>query len=160
MTEFIVRSLERRDCAQLLELVRALAIHHGYVDHLLATADMYESEFFKSGALIGAIVAEVDGKIAGCAIWHRSFSTFRGTEVMYLEDLSVLPEYRSRGIGLSLMKSLARLAKEQKLPSIFWIMMGWNTEARDFYHRLGAEIEANNCVCRLHGAALEALAHG
>jgi len=154
----VIRPLRPGEGGSLLALTRALAEHHGYLEHLTATSEMYEHEFFKPGTLIGALVAEDGGQLVGCAVWHRSFSTFRGCEVIYLEDLSVLEPYRGKGIGRALMQALARLAIERGLPSIYWIMMGWNASGRQFYESLGAEIEADNCYCRIHGGALERLA--
>jgi GNAT superfamily N-acetyltransferase len=154
----IVRPLRPGEGGLLLALTRALAEHHGDLEHLTATADMFEHEFFKRDSLIGALVAEDGGQLVGCAVWHRSFSTFRGREVFYLEDLSVLEEYRGRGVGRALMQALARLALERGLPSIYWVMMGWNKAGRQFYESLGAEIEDNTCHCRIHGEALARLA--
>lgn len=154
----IVRPLQRGEGAALLELTHALAEHHGYAEHLVATPEMFEHEFFKPGSIIGALVAEENGKLVGCAVWHRSFSTFRGCEVIYLEDLSVLEEHRGKGIGRMLMQHMARLALAQGAPSIYWIMMGWNDKGRSFYASLGAEIANDNCYCRIHGDALERLA--
>lgn len=153
-----VRSLLPGEGAALLELTRALAEHHGYAEHLQATSEMFEHEFFKADSIIGALVAEEGGKLLGCALWHRSFSSFRGREVIYLEDLSVLEAHRGRGIGRLLMQAMARLAIAREFPSIYWIMMGWNEEGRRFYESLGAEIENDNCYCRIHGDALTRLA--
>ena len=94
---------------------------------------------------------------AGCAIWQRSYSTFRGRETIYLEDLSVLPQFRRRGIGQALLKAVAQLAWHAGLAAITWLMMAWNEDARRFYEAAGAEIEDGICFCRLHGAALERL---
>lgn len=153
-----IRPLQRGEGAALLALTRALAEHHGYLEHLTATAEMFEHEFFKPGSAIGALVAIDDGQLVGCAVWHRSFSTFRGREVLYLEDLSVLESHRGMGVGKLLMQALARLAVSRGVPSIHWIMMEWNERGRKFYEGLGAEIETGNCFCRLHGEALDRLA--
>lgn len=154
----VVRPLKRGEGGALLELTRALAEHHGFLDHLVANAEMFEHEFFKPDSIIGALVAEDGGKLVGCAVWHRSFSTFRGREVIYLEDLSVLEQHRGKGTGKALMQAMAKLAVDGGVPSIYWLMMGWNSDGRMFYEKLGAEIEDNNCYCRIHGAALERLA--
>jgi GNAT superfamily N-acetyltransferase len=154
----VTRALRPGEGAALLALTRSLAQHHGYLDHLTATAENFEHEFFKPDSIIGALVAEDQGELVGCALWHRSFSSFRGCEVIYLEDLAVLEQYRGKGIGRELMRALAQLALARGAPSIYWLMMGWNTEGKKFYEKLGAEIEPDNCYCRIHGAALGRLA--
>ena len=54
-------------------------------------------------------LAFCDGVPAGFTLYCFNFSTFLGRAGIWLEDLFVLPQYRSRGIGLSLMKTLAIL---------------------------------------------------
>jgi GNAT superfamily N-acetyltransferase len=107
--------------------------------------------------VIGVFLAEWDGVPAGCALWHRSFTTFRGREVIYLEDLSVLPEYRRKGIARALVKRVAQMAVARGAPAVYWLMMPWNDAARTLYNEIGAEIEEGLCMCRLQGEALEKL---
>jgi GNAT superfamily N-acetyltransferase len=153
-----VRPIRPGEGAALLSMIRALAESHGFLPHLVATAEMLEAAIFAEQPIVGALLAESDGELAGCAVWHRSFSTFRGAEVMYLEDLSVLPQFRRRGIARALLKEVAVLALSKGYPSIYWLMMDWNKEASALYQSVGAEIESGSSFCRIHGDALEALA--
>ena len=153
-----VRPIRQGEGAALLSMVQALAQSHNLLDHLLASPDMYEAAMFSDQPIVGALLAELDGVLAGCAVWHRSFSTFRGSEVLYLEDLSVLPQFRRRGVARALLKSVGALAIEKNYPSIYWLMMDWNREAHALYQSVGAEIESGTSFCRIHGAALEASA--
>ena len=98
-----------------------------------------------------------DARVAA-ATWQRSYATFMGRETMYLEDISVLPPFRRRGIATALLKAVARLAVERRAAAVTWLMMGWNTEARGLYEKLGATIYDDNCFCKLSGEALERLA--
>jgi GNAT superfamily N-acetyltransferase len=139
-------------------MVRSLAESHNLMAHLHATPDMYEAAMFAEHPIVGTLLADVYGELAGCAVWHRSFSTFRGAEVMYLEDLSVLTQFRRRGVARALLKAVAALAIEKNYPSIYWLMMDWNREATTLYKSVGAEIEPGTSFCRIHGSALEALA--
>ena len=152
-----VRPIKKGEGAALLSMVRALAESHNLLSHLEATPDMYEVAMFSDHPIVVALLAEADGELAGCAVWHRSFSTFRGGEVLYLEDLSVLPQFRRRGIARALLKAVANLAVEKEYPSIYWLMMDWNKEAFALYQSVGAEIESGTSFCRIHGPALEAL---
>jgi GNAT superfamily N-acetyltransferase len=153
----VVRQAQPGDGSALRAMVEALAISHGHEKDFVATAADFEGGLFGQSALIGALIAEVDGSPAGCAIWHRSFSTFRGRETMYLEDLSVLPQFRRRGVATALLKALARLAVKGNVPSVTWLMMAWNDAGRALYEAAGAEVEDGNCLCRLHGDALRSL---
>ncbi|MCA0434762.1 MAG: GNAT family N-acetyltransferase [Proteobacteria bacterium] len=153
-----IRTAQPGDGAILMETTRALAASHDVLHTVTATAADYEHALFRPDAVIGALLAFVDDVPAGAAVWHRSFSTNRGKEVMYLEDLSVLPAYRRRGVAQALLKDVARLAVSKGYPSVYWIMMEWNAAARDLYAKAGAEIEEGTCFCRIEGAALAELA--
>ena len=153
-----VRPIQRGEGAALLSMVRALADSHNLLHTVEATSEMYEAAMFAEAPVVGTLIAECDGVPAGCAVWHRSFSTNRGVEVMYLEDLSVLPEFRRRGVARALLKAVARLALAKNYPSIYWLLMDWNTDAKTLYASVGAEIEPGTTSCRIHGDALQALA--
>lgn len=153
-----VRPIKPGEGADLLELVKTLAVSHGEGDRMAATASGLEEALFNAHPVVGCLIAETEGQLAGCAFWHRSFSTFRGREVMYLEDLSVLPAFRRRGIARALLAGVARIAQERGYPSIYWLMMSWNEQARQLYEGIGAEIEDETCYCRLQGDALARLA--
>jgi GNAT superfamily N-acetyltransferase len=154
----VIRPAEPGDGAAIHAMVEALAKSHGEQEHFTAVAADYETALFAPGTMIGAFIAVYGGVPAGCAIWHRSFSTFRGKETLYLEDLSVLPAFRRRGIARALLGAMAGLALSRGVPAISWLMMPWNDAARKLYIEAGAEIEEGVCLCRLHGPALERLA--
>jgi GNAT superfamily N-acetyltransferase len=78
--------------------------------------------------------------------------------LMHLEDLSVLPQFRRRGIARTFIKAVAALAIEKNYPRIYWLMMDWTNEATALCQSAGAEIEPATSFCRIHGPVLEALA--
>jgi GNAT superfamily N-acetyltransferase len=153
-----VRTAQIGDGLLLLEATRNLARHHGWEDTVTSTAADLEGALFAPHAVIGALLAFDGLEFAGSIIWHRSFSTNRGRPVIYLEDLLVLPGHRRKGVADALMKALAILAVRDSYSSIFWVMMNWNEGAKEFYSKLGAEVEADCSVYHLHGNALKALA--
>ena len=153
-----VRAARPGDGAAIHAMVEALAISHNELEHFVARPSDYEAALFAPGALVGGFLATVDNQPAGCAIWHRSFSTFRGKETLYLEDLSVLPAFRRRGIARALLKAVAQLAMARGVPVVIWEMMDWNEGARTLYQSVGAEIEPGFRKCRLYSEALERLA--
>ncbi|MGE0008766.1 MAG: N-acetyltransferase family protein [Parvibaculaceae bacterium] len=144
-----VRPIRPGEGGVLLDMIRALAQSHGVLDKQTATAADLEHALFAAEPIVGCLIALHDGKPAGCAFWHRSFATSRGREVMYLEDLSVLPGHRRKGIASALLRALAREALARGFPSIYWIMMGWNDGARALYAEVGAEYDEGLCYYRL-----------
>ncbi|MGE0237379.1 MAG: N-acetyltransferase family protein [Parvibaculaceae bacterium] len=149
-----VRPIRPGEGAALLGMVRALAESHGYLDKQTATADDLERALFADHPIVGCLLAFVDGAPAGCAFWHRSFVTSRGREVIYLEDLSVLPDFRRKGIARALLKALAQEAQRRGCPSIYWVMKEWNEAARVLYAASGAEMEEGIVLWRLADEAL------
>ena len=142
----------------LNDMVRELAEHHGYGKYFVATPQDYERFLADPNALNGALIAEWSGEAAGCATWQRAYQTFLGRETIYLEDISVMPAFRRRGIATALLKAVARLAVARQAAAVSWLMLGWNTDARRIYEAAGATIEDGNCFCKLSGEALERLA--
>lgn len=105
-----------------------------------------------------AHVAEVDGELVGMAIWFLNYSTWTGNHGIYLEDLYVVPEYRSRGVGTALMGELAAIAVEHGYERFQWWVLDWNSAAIDVYTRMGAVAMDEWTVHRLSGDHLRALA--
>ena len=84
-------------------------------------------------------LAELDGEVAGYAFVFETYSTFLALPSLYLEDLFVLPEFRSRKVGYSLFKYCAEQAVRRGCGRFEWAVLEWNTHAINFYKRLGAK---------------------
>ena len=152
-----IRPIARGEGGLLLPLTHVIADSH-QPGSVKATAADYERAFFAEHPIVGALLARVDGVVGGAAVWHRSFSTNAGREIMYLEDLAVLPDYQRRGVAQALMKTVAQLAMARGYPKIYWLAMPWNKGAVQFYEGIGAQMQPENLLCWLDGPALEALA--
>jgi GNAT superfamily N-acetyltransferase len=85
-----------------------------------------------------ALVAESDGKILGMALYFLFPTSFRARPALYLEDIVVDRDARSRGIGEALFAELARVARDNGCVRMEWAVLDWNERALDFYRRLGA----------------------
>jgi len=144
----------------VLSLIRELAQYEKLADKVEATEAMIETALFGPGATTRCDLAEWDGEIAGHALWFTNFSTFRGRNGLYLEDLFVRPAFRGRGIGKALLARLARECVEREWPRMEWVVLDWNQPAIGFYRSLGAELAEDWRLCRLDGDALAALARG
>nr|AIA16588.1 Acetyltransferase (GNAT) family [uncultured bacterium] len=153
-----IRPIKPGEGPALLVLTRALAEAHDYLDKYTATAGDLERALFAPVPIVGCLIAFCDGEPAGCAFWHRSFTTARGREIMYLEDLSVLPAYQRRGIGRALLQRLAVEARDRGFPSIYWLTMGWNAKAQALYDQTGATCDEGMRYYRLADEALIRLA--
>lgn len=149
-----VRTARPGDGAALLRMTQELSkTHFPMSDNVVA--GNYEVALFQPNPVIGAFLAFVDDVPAGSALWHRSFSTNKGREVMYLEDIAVLPEFRRKGIARILLREICKLAVGKGYPKVFWLAMEWNDGALALYRSIGAGIEKANCYCWIEGQALQ-----
>jgi len=94
----------------------------------------------------------------GYAVFYYTYASFIALPGVYLEDLFVKPEARSKGVGRELLRYVARLAKEQGCSRIEWAVLDWNESAIGFYKRLGAVPMDEWDVYRLSGSELDRLA--
>jgi GNAT superfamily N-acetyltransferase len=80
----------------------------------------------------------VDGVPAGYTFVFETYSTFLALPTLFLEDLFVLPEYRSRKAGSALFRAMVREAHDRGCGRMEWSVLDWNQLAIDFYERYGA----------------------
>jgi len=153
-----VRRAAPADGPRILELDRQLARFEKLEPPNDAEGAKLLSWIFDSGKL-EAFVAEVGGRIEGIALFYETpGSTFRARPIVYLEDLVVSEESRSRGVGETLMAALAREAVRRNAFRIEWAVLDWNVHAMRFYDRLGGESPKEWRKYALDGEALARLA--
>jgi len=135
---FRIRPAVPDDSPAIAELVRELAIYEKLEAFAKATAEDFRRHLFGPRPFAEVLIAEVDGKAVGLALFFHTFSTFRGQPGIYLEDLFVQPEHRGLGIGKALLGSLAKLALGRGCGRLEWAVLDWNEPALGFYKSLGA----------------------
>ncbi len=80
-----------------------------------------------------ALLAEVDGSLAGMALCVRHEGTWSLTGLCYLEDLFVDPAVRGAGVGRALLDHLVALCRQQGWSDLYWHTRDSNRAARDLY---------------------------
>jgi GNAT superfamily N-acetyltransferase len=83
-------------------------------------------------------LAEYDGRAVGYAFVFETYSSFLALPTLFLEDLFVLPEYRSKRVGYSLFTAMVAEAHRRGCGRMEWAVLDWNQLAIDFYKRFGA----------------------
>lgn len=154
----MIREANRNDVSAIHQLIVELAIYEREPDAVIATVSDIEENLFGNNPVAFCHVAEIDGQIVGIAIWFLNYSTWLGKAGLYLEDLFVKPEFRGKGLGLELMKTLARLCVERNYERFQWWVLDWNEPSIDFYKSIGAEAMDEWTVYRLSGNALKSFA--
>lgn len=153
----MIRPAAPSDVPVIVELVRELAHYERAPEQATATPEMLHAALFAEHPHVWCHVAEVDGEVVGFAVWFLNFSTWLGRHGIYLEDLYVRPAHRGTGVGLDLLRTLARTATERGYGRVEWWVLDWNDPAIAFYTRLGAVPMDEWTVFRLTGDALAAL---
>jgi GNAT superfamily N-acetyltransferase len=155
---FVIRVTTPADVPHVVRLVRGLAEYEQLLDHMTATEADFGHALFGPRPLAEAMLAEVENRAVGVAIWYYLFSTFTAQPMLYLEDIFVEPAYRGHGLGLALFRRLAQIAREKNCLYMEWSVLNWNQPAIDFYRRIGARPVTDWTVQRLDAKAIAALA--
>ena len=138
----LIREAEKADCPRLLELINELALFEKAPEEVTVTLAEFEDAGFGKQPVWKAFVAEADGFIAGFALYYVRYSTWKGCR-MYLEDLIITEAYRSRGIGILLIKTLVKEALEKGFSGMLWQVLDWNEPAIGFYKKLNASFDGS-----------------
>ena len=152
-----IRPAQRQEVGIVLQLIQDLAVYEKAPNEVEATEKELLETIFSSDPKVFCDLVEVDGEIAGMAIWFLNYSTWQGKHGIYLEDLFVKPEYRGRGYGKALLKHLAKICDEKGYGRFQWWVLDWNSPAIEFYRSLGAVAMDEWTVYRVSGQALKEL---
>lgn len=153
-----IRKAKENDVPVILEFIQSLAEYERLRDSCVATEDLLRRTLFGDRPAAEVIIASVDGEPAGFALFFHNYSTFLAQRGIYLEDLFVKPEARSRGVGFALLSELARIAIDRDCGRLEWAVLDWNQLAIDFYKRIGANPLDDWTVFRITCGPLKELA--
>ncbi|HAV1353552.1 GNAT family N-acetyltransferase [Vibrio aquaticus] len=140
-----VRKAIKEDSSKLLELIGHKAEFDrsmkGFNGEISTTKEKIERTLFGDYPFAHALLLEVDGEVQGFALFHYRYSSFRGEPSIWLDDLLVVSNHRSKGYGAELMDALKTEAQKSLTSHISWTASPHNTKAHEFYKKLGAEVE-------------------
>jgi GNAT superfamily N-acetyltransferase len=152
-----IRRARPSDGPRILELDRELARFENLAPPDDAEAARLVEWIFDSKRL-EALVAELDGRVEGIALFYEGLGTFRAKPFLYLEDLVVSEKARSHGVGEALMAALASEVLDRGALRLEWTVLDWNERAMRFYERLGARRPHEWIKYAIEGEALAELA--
>ena len=157
MGNILIRYATEKDTRLILNFIKELAEYEKMLNEVVATEELLKEWLFekKSAEVIFALEGEVE---VGFALFFHNFSTFLGRAGLYLEDLYVKPEYRGKGYGKGLLRTLAQIAVERGCGRFEWSCLDWNKPSIDFYKSLGAVPMEGWTTYRLTGVTLAEMA--
>ncbi len=83
------------------------------------------------------LLAEEDGKLVGYIAAAPKNISYRKSKFFEIENMGVIPEYRSKGIGSQLIQKCLEWAKNKGFQKLFVNAYFQNAKAIDFYKRNG-----------------------
>jgi GNAT superfamily N-acetyltransferase len=147
------------DLNTVIELIRGLAEYEREPDSVTLDREELRRHLFGPHPYAEVLLAETDaGESAGFALFFHNFSTWTGKPGIYLEDLFVRPEHRSKGFGRALLQEIAVIAITRGCGRVEWSVLDWNAPSIAFYGSLGARPMDEWTTYRLDGEALDRLA--
>jgi GNAT superfamily N-acetyltransferase len=152
-----VRPATAGDAALLLELFAALADYEQLRDELVATEPELVEALFGERPAAQALIAERGSGPVGYALFFPTFSSFKATRGIWLEDLFVLPDERGAGVGRALLAAVASRVPDAD-GRLEWAALDWNELALGFYRGIGARPMDEWTSLRLDGEPLAQLA--
>jgi GNAT superfamily N-acetyltransferase len=161
MSDLRIAAAAESDVPVILDLIRGLAEYEKLLGVFSATEDQLRRTLFGPRPAAEVLLAHLDGECVGFALFFPNYSTFLARPGLYLEDLFVKPHARRKGVGLALLRSLARIARQRGYGRMEWAVLDWNQPAIDFYRKkLGATLLNEWRIFRLTEDGIARLAAG
>lgn len=152
-----IRPARSNESSIILQLIKDLAQYEKAPNEVEASEKEIIKTVFAENPKVFCDFVEVDGDVAGMAIWFLNYSTWQAKHGIYLEDLYIKPEFRGKGYGKALLKHLAQVCNEKGYGRLQWWVLDWNSPAIEFYRSLGAQAMDEWTVYRTSGQALKEL---
>jgi len=152
-----IRKASIDDVPLILKFIKELSVYEKISKEVVTTEDILRETLFGDKSYAQVLIAEIERKPVGYALYFYNFSTFTGRPGLYIEDVYVSEEYRGQGIGTALFKYCAHIAKENKCVRMEWIVLDWNP-ARKYYDHMGAKPLDEWIIYRLKDEALNKMA--
>ncbi len=151
-----IRPATAADAGTLVALIDELNRNQGEeTGHV--TAEAVRADGFGASPEFKALLAELDGRPVGYALFHPSWSSEHAQRGLYLNDLFVRDGERGHGVGRALVAGVAAAAKAEGRTFVWWTSQAGNLRAQAFYRDLGA-IEEPVKAHALFGPAFDQLA--
>lgn len=140
-----IRAAKESDFPQIIALFKEFALFEKLPDKMTNSLERMEKEkeYFHC-----YVVENENQSIIGYVTYFFSYYTWIG-KCLYMDDLYVKPEYRSKQIGTMLLNKVIETARNAECHKLRWQVSNWNTPAIEFYKKMGANIDGVEQNCDL-----------
>lgn len=148
--EITIRPATPADWPQVINLIEGLARFEKLDPPDAAARERLFRDAFSEHPRYEIVLAFLPGgEAAGYAFYLETYSSFLALPTLFLEDIFVGEEHRSKKIGLALFRHCVAEADRRACGRVEFMVLDWNVSARKFYERLGAEHLKEWCPYRL-----------
>ncbi len=135
-----IRKTTEKDINLIYEFIKGLALYEKRPEDVTGSVETLKFWLFEK-KIATAIIAEIDEKPIGYAIYYPVFASFAAHANVHIEDLFIKPEYRRQGLGKEFFYKLLELIKSEGYSELEWSCLDWNTPSIKFYEKIGATEE-------------------
>lgn len=154
----IIKDISENDIVTVVSLMREFAEYEDLSEYCTVTKERLTGAMFGDTAFVEGLIAFYDVRAVAYALYYPSFSSFRGEQGLFLEDIYVSEECRRHNIGEKMLRKIASIAKERGCERIDFHVLDWNTPAVNFYLKHGAEKNDDERHFKFAGEAFKKLA--
>lgn len=161
-TRVVCRPATPADAAALAELFH-LCDRHYWGDKAAPLEEIavhVRDNVLSEAADAQVLLAEADGRAVGFACFALLYPAPDCGGQVYMKELFVRADARGGGIGITLMRAVARHGVARGAVRLDWTAETTNPRALDFYDRLGAKRIPEKVYFRFDGERLTEFAEG
>ena len=152
-----VRPARPDDAEAVARMARALSVSDGGRPSKF-TAESFRCDGFGEFPAFSSVVAELDGGMAGYAVYYPGYDTDSATRGVYLADLYVAEDQRRHGVGRALVATVAAHSRNRGGRWMFWSVLKRNRGGRRFYRKIAPELK-DVIVCAAFGNMFDKIAN-
>lgn len=141
MASFKIRNARPEDVSALRSLILGLAAHERRPEDVTGSEEEMKYWLFER-KIASVLIAEVDGKTAGYALYYPAYGSYSARGKIHLEDLFIREEYRGKGYGTKLFASVCSEVLSGGFTAMEWSALDFNTDSISYYKNLGAKEES------------------
>lgn len=135
----IIRFAKEEDIKQIVLLCKAHALYEKATFDSNEKATLLLQYLFGSENVLKCVVVEQNNELLGYATFMKQFSTWDADFYIYLDCLYLKEETRGKGVGTKIMALVKEFAISEGCTIIQWQTPNFNTDALNFYKKIGAK---------------------
>jgi ribosomal protein S18 acetylase RimI-like enzyme len=156
-SEITVRPASADDAKVIRSLVIELAVAMDELDKVSSSIKDFRDALSGTDPAIHGLLVEQDGKPVGMAIFYLTFSTWRGSRGVYLQDIYLHPNVRGTGAGKQLLAKVVAWAIDRDADHLRLSVDSDNTNAQLFYESIGMSFCKKEKIYQISDQSLQQL---